>query len=53
MIIRLKEFYSENKKVILIGLWTILVASLSFGLGYLTNREFNRAPIVIERCSGS
>jgi len=28
-----------------------IVASLSFGLGYLANREFSHAPIVIEKCS--
>ena len=27
-----------------------ITASLSFGLGYLANREFDHAPIVIEAC---
>jgi hypothetical protein len=30
-----------------------LVASLSFGLGYLANRELNHAPIIIEKCSSA
>ncbi|MBI4993914.1 hypothetical protein HZC33_03115 [Candidatus Wolfebacteria bacterium] len=46
-----KEFFIENKQAIIIGLLIFLVATLSFGLGYLSNREFNRAPIVIEKCS--
>ncbi len=28
-----------------------IVASLDFALGYLANREFNHAPIIIEKCS--
>jgi hypothetical protein len=28
------------------------VAALSFGLGYLANREFNHAPIIIEENAG-
>lgn len=29
----------------------MLTVTLSFGLGYFTNKEFNHAPIVIEQCS--
>ena len=37
-----------HKKEVIFGLIIFLVAALSFGLGYLANREFNHAPIIIE-----
>jgi len=43
----------ENQRNIILGLLLFLIISLSFGLGYLTNRELNknnRAPIIIEKC---
>ncbi|HUX35836.1 MAG TPA: hypothetical protein VMV71_02270 [Candidatus Paceibacterota bacterium] len=39
------------EKEIIFGIIIFLVASLSFGLGYLANREFNHAPIIIEKNS--
>ena len=39
------------RKELIFALIVFLVASLSFGLGYLANRGFNHAPIVIEKCS--
>lgn len=33
------------------GVIIFTIASLSFGLGYLANREFNHAPIIIEKCA--
>jgi hypothetical protein len=39
------------KKEFVFGAIIFLVASLSFGLGYLANREFNHAPIIIEKCA--
>ena len=42
----LKKF----KKEIVLAAGLFIIASLSFGLGYLANREFNHAPIVIEKC---
>lgn len=45
----IREWIGERKKDILLFLLIFLIASLSFGLGYLINREFNRAPIVIEK----
>ena len=51
MITRLKEWGTENKKVVLLIILLILTSTLSFGLGYISNREFNHAPIIIERCS--
>ncbi len=45
----MKEWFYNHKKEFIFALIIFLVASLSFGLGYLANREFNRAPIVIEK----
>jgi hypothetical protein len=39
------------KKEAILGAIIFLITSLSFGFGYLANREFNHAPIVIEACS--
>ena len=39
------------RKEVIFGVIIFLTASLSFGLGYLANREFNHAPIIIEKCS--
>ena len=44
------EHLKENRKNIILGLLLFLIASLSFGLGYLVNREFTHAPIIIEKC---
>jgi hypothetical protein len=41
---------SYKKEFILAGI-IFMVATLSFGLGYLANREINHAPIIIEKCS--
>lgn len=49
----MKEKVLIYKKELIFGAILFLVASLSFGLGYLTNREFTRAPIIIEACSSS
>ncbi|KKR88912.1 MAG: hypothetical protein UU85_C0001G0101 [Candidatus Wolfebacteria bacterium GW2011_GWA2_42_10] len=49
----IKEWIKENQRNIFIILLIILIGTLSFGLGYLTNRELsknNRAPIIIEKC---
>ncbi len=47
------DWFKENQQNIILGILLLLAVSLSFGLGYLTNREFNfnRAPIIIEKCS--
>jgi len=45
------EKIQQYRKEIIFALIVFLVASLSFGLGYLANREFNHAPIIIEKCS--
>jgi len=50
-LLEIKEWIKENQKNIILGLLLLLTATLSFGLGYLTNREFTHAPIIIEKCS--
>ncbi len=47
----IKLFYYVHTREIVLVVVTFFVASLSFGLGYLSNREFNHAPIIIEKCS--
>lgn len=46
-----QNWYVFYKKEVVFCMIIFLVASLSFGLGYLANREFNHAPIIIEKCS--
>jgi hypothetical protein len=43
----------EHKKELIFALVVFLVASFSFGLGYMANREYSYAPILIEKCSTS
>jgi len=43
---------NKYKKKLVLGAIIFLVSSLSFGFGYLANREFNHAAIVIEKCAG-
>ena len=49
--LKVKGGFIVYRKEIIFAMIIFLVASLSFGLGYLANREFNHAPIVIEACS--
>ncbi|MCX6702698.1 MAG: hypothetical protein NTW60_02430 [Candidatus Wolfebacteria bacterium] len=49
--IKIKEWFLIHKKEITIFILVFLLCSLSFGLGYLVNREFNHAPIVINKVS--
>ncbi len=44
----IKEWLMWRKKEIILGAIIFLVSALSFGLGYLANRELNHAPIIIE-----
>ncbi|MEK7555479.1 MAG: hypothetical protein AAB516_01510 [Patescibacteria group bacterium] len=46
-----QEWTKEYKKDIFLFLLIFLISSLSFGLGYLVNREFNHSPIMIEKCA--
>lgn len=48
-----KNFVVSYKKELFIAILLFLVSTTSFGLGYLTAREFNRTPIIIEKNSGN
>lgn len=45
----MRNWLAHHKKEVVFALIIFFVAALSFGLGYLANREFNHAPIVIEQ----
>ena len=45
-------WHRAHQKEIIFGAILFLVSSLSFGLGYVANRQFNHAPIIIETCHG-
>jgi len=49
----LKNWFIFYKREVFFVLIIFLVGSTSFALGYLANREFNHAPIVIEKCSSA
>lgn len=51
MLARLKNLIFTYKKELLIGVFLFLVSTTSFGIGYLTARAFNHAPIIIEKNS--
>lgn len=42
-----------QKRKIILGVVVFIIASLSFGLGYLANHAFNHAPIIIEKCAAA
>ncbi|MDO8664339.1 MAG: hypothetical protein Q7K44_02200 [Candidatus Liptonbacteria bacterium] len=48
---KIYNWFIFYRKEVIFGTIIFLVASLSFGLGYLANREFNHASIIIEKCS--
>jgi hypothetical protein len=48
---RFRDWVLFHKKEVIFALIIFVVATLSFGLGYLANREFNHAPIIIEKGS--
>lgn len=44
----LKSWTLNHRKEAILILIIFIVATLSFGLGYLANREFSHAPIIIQ-----
>lgn len=50
-IVALRYWIGDNRKKIKFWSVILLASTLSFGLGYLINREFNYAPIIIEKCA--
>ena len=54
MRIRLSILYSNlrsllRKSYIQVGIMVFLITILSFGIGYIVGRDFNPAPIIIEK----
>jgi len=48
---KIKRYIIVRKREAAFGAIVFFIASLSFGLGYVANRQFNHAPIIIEKCS--
>ncbi len=44
-----REWLENNLRTIILFFLIFLVSSISFGLGYLVNREFTHTPIIIEK----
>ena len=47
----MKDWLDFHKKELIFAGIIFVVAAVSFSLGYLANREYNHAPIIIERSS--
>ncbi len=48
----MKEFLQKYKKEIIVAIFAFLIATLSFGLGYLTATKLEKnVPIIFEKCS--
>lgn len=45
---KIKEWILIHRKEFIFAAIIFIVATLSFALGFLANREFNHAPIIIE-----
>lgn len=45
----MRDWLLNHKKEVVFALIIFFVSAISFGLGYLANREFTRAPIIIEK----
>ncbi len=48
-----KDWILFHKKELVLFMIIFIVAVISFGLGYLANREYNHAPIIIQETSRS
>lgn len=48
---KITSLWNRRKREIMLALILALIASLSFGLGYLTAKSGKRAPIIIEHRS--
>ena len=47
---RVANWFRWYQKELILGGIIFMTATLSFGLGYLANRSFNHAPIIVEKC---
>jgi len=48
---KIKIYISAHRRQAVFGAVIFFTASLSFALGYTADRQFNHAPIIIEKCS--
>jgi len=48
---KIKQYARAHKREVVFGAIVFFIASLSFGLGYAADRQFDHTPIVIEKCS--
>jgi len=47
----IRDFFREKGDWIILGTTLFLIVALSFGLGYVTAKEKNPAPIIIQKNS--
>jgi hypothetical protein len=48
---KIKLYITRHRRAVAFAAIVFFVASVSFGLGYAADRQFNHAPIIIEKCS--
>jgi hypothetical protein len=48
---KIKNYIVAHKREFAFGVTLFFVASLSFALGYTASRQFDHAPIIIEKCT--
>lgn len=46
---KFKEFWENHQKEIIFVLILFLASTISFVLGYLSAKEFNKVPIIIQK----
>ena len=51
MLTTIRDIFLVRRREIIFAAVIFLTAALSFGLGYLADRTFNHAPIIIEACA--
>ena len=51
MLSRIKTWFQEKWRWLLVGFILALIITISFGIGYLTAKQANPAPIIIEKNS--
>ncbi|HUC01802.1 MAG TPA: hypothetical protein VMA75_02770 [Candidatus Paceibacterota bacterium] len=49
---KIKKYIALHVREVIFGAILFFAASLSFALGYTANRQFDHAPIIIEKCAG-
>lgn len=47
----MRAWLKHYRKQVVFGLIIFFISTISFGLGYLINRENHPTPIIIEKCS--